>query len=254
MHAGTFWAFNSRLRDATLREQLISNRTQRPRMMLRKYSLFALFLVAPLAIAQTSTATPAASATAWETIAPEGDYVVTIPAGATYRLGDYTHNLWSTPVTVSVATTFRPLSYPSGQFPFADPDPGTVKELDVQELATPQTVTVVNQDTGVTSAQVVPPLVPPAVVPVAPGTSYTLTFSNFATSPNAGPNALMLALVNAPSSMANHTWEGTQMNLTIDGVTLTCTYGQTYTDGVFSLSCTVPPAVATPGTTGAAGQ
>jgi hypothetical protein len=135
----------------------------------------------------------------------------------------------------------------ANSFPFGDPDSGTVKELDVLETATPQTVTVV--DSGATPtktiAQVIPSLIPPAVVPVAPGTSYTLTFSNFSTPPAAGQNALMFAFVNAPSTMANRTWEGTQMNLTIDGVTLVCTYGQTYTDGVFSLSCTVPPAGST---------
>jgi len=51
---------------------------------------------------------------------------------------------------------------------------------------------------------------------------------------------MCVALVNAPANNANRTWEGTQMNLTMGGVTMTCTYGQTYTDGIFTLSCTVP--------------
>ena len=50
----------------------------------------------------------------------------------------------------------------------------------------------------------------------------------------------MFAFVNQPANDANRTWEGTQMNLSIDGVTMVCTYGQTYTSGVFTLSCTVP--------------
>ena len=48
----------------------------------------------------------------------------------------------------------------------------------------------------------------------------------------------MFAFVNQPANNANNIWEGTQMNLSIDGVNLVCSYGQTYTDGVFTLSCT----------------
>ena len=35
------------------------------------------------------------------------------------------------------------------------------------------------------------------------------------------------------------------MNLSIDGANLVCTYGQTYTSGVFTLSCTVPTTTGT---------
>jgi hypothetical protein len=209
--------------------------------MLRKYSVIAVLLATPFLHGQ---AAPATSSPVWATITPENTSVsVTLPAGTTYRFGDYTNNKWSDPVTVTAATTISPVSMSGGNpFPFSDPDFGTVKELDVLETTAPQTVAVTNlaASPATTVSQVVPPLVPPTAVPVAPGTTYTLTFSNFATSPTAGQNALMLALVNAPSTLANQTWEGTQMNLTIDGVTLVCTYGQTYTNGVFSLTCTVP--------------
>jgi hypothetical protein len=210
-------------------------------MMLRKYSLIALLFTAPLLHGQTAPATPGP---VWATIASESTSIsVTLPAGTTYRLGDYANNRWSDPVTVTAPTTISPMSMSGGDpFPFSDPDQGTVKELDVLETTAPQTIAVTNLATSpaTTVSQIVPPTVPPTAVPVAPGTTYTLTFSNFATSPTAGQNALMLALVNAPSSLANQTWEGTQMNLTIDGVTMVCTYGQTYTNGVFSLTCTVP--------------
>jgi hypothetical protein len=218
-------------------------------MMLRKLSVLSLLVVAPLAIAQTTTTTPAP---VWSTIASEGNTSVTIPAGATYRFGDKVNNLWSAPITVSVATTFSPIYI--GIFPFADPDPGTVKELDVMETTAPQTVTVINFNAGTTVAQVVPPLVPPAAVPLPAGTAYTLTFSNFSTPASAGPNALMFAFVNAPANMANNTWEGTQMNLAFDGVTMVCTYGQTYTNEVFTLNCAVPATTPSSGTTTASGQ
>jgi hypothetical protein len=220
-------------------------------MMLRKSWLVVVLLSVPMLYAQTST-----PANTWTAIASENSGVsITLPAGATYRLGDYTHNLWSAPITVSVATTFSPVYFPAGQFPFNDPDSGTVKELDVLRTVAPQTVSVTNTSVSPATmvSQIVPPLAAPTAVPVLPGTSYTLTFSNFATPSTTAPNALMFAFVNAPSNLANRTWEGTQMNLTIDGVTLVCSYGQTYTDGVFSLNCTVPAVAPTSGST-ASGQ
>jgi hypothetical protein len=222
------------------------------RNSIRNFSLLAILLTAPALHAQTATAatTPAPL---WETITGESTTIaITLPAGTTYRFGDSTHNLWSESITVSAPTTISPVSMSNGNpFPFSDPDYGTVKELDVLETTGPQTISVTNLavSPAATVAQIVPPLVPPTTVPVLPGTSYTLTFSNFATSTAAGQNSLMLALVNAPASDANQTWEGTQMNLTIDGVTLVCTYGQTYTNAIFSLTCTVPqPANSTTGT------
>jgi len=214
-------------------------------MMLRNCSLFALLLAVPMLHGQTAVTTPVAT---WVTVTTENPTVsVTLPAGATYRFGDYANNRWSEPVTVTAPTTISPVSMSSGDpFPFSDPDYGAVKELDVIQTTTSQTVAVTNTSVSpaTTVALIVPPTVPPASVPVPPGASYTLTFSNFAISPAAGPNALMIALVNAPATNANQAWEGTQMNLTIDGVTLVCTYGQVYTDGVFTLSCTVPGSAA----------
>lgn len=179
----------------------------------------------------------------WYTLTPESaTTAVLLPAGATYRFGDTANNKWSAPITVTQATTFSPVYFPNGVFPFADPDPGFAKEFDILETATAQSVTVTNLSTAPASVAVVsvPGLVAPTTVPVGPGATYTLTFSNFAIAPNSPQNALMFAFVNEPTTNANRTWEGTQMNLTIAGVTMVCSYGQTYTDGVFTLSCTVP--------------
>ena len=202
--------------------------------MLRKFSLLALLSFATLLHSQT---TPTQT---WFTVTPENPAVsVTLPAGTTYRFGDYTNNRWTT-VTVNVATTISPVSMASGNpFPFSDPDYGTVKELDVLEAPAAQTITVSNASAATTVAQVVPALIPPSTIPVPAGTAHTLTFSNFSTPVGSAQNALMLSLVNAPASGANRAWQGTQMNLTVDGVTFSCTYGQTYTDAVFTLNCTV---------------
>ena len=211
--------------------------------MLRKLPLLAFLLSTPLLSAQT---TPAQT---WYTVTAESSTVaVVLPAGTTYRFGDSANNRWSDPITVTAPTTFSPVFLPAGVFPFSDPDPNVVKELDVLETTAPQSISVTNLAAApvTTVALVVPSLIPPSAVPMTPGTSYTLTFSNFAIAPGTPQNALMLAFVNAPPTNASRTWEGTQMNLSIGGVTMVCTYGQTYTDGVYSLTCTVPP---TPPTT-----
>ena len=207
----------------------------------RKVSLIAAFCAAPL-FAQTAT-TPT-----WFSITQENSNVsVTLPAGTTYRFGVANcpgangAATW-TQVTVTQATTINPVSMlNSNPFPFADPCPYQTKELDVLEASSVQTISVTNSTASpATVAMVVPSTTPASVVSATPGSNHTLTFTNFSVAPNSSQNALMFAFVNQPANDANSIWEGTQMNLTIDGVTLTCTYGQTYTSGVFTLSCTVP--------------
>jgi hypothetical protein len=214
---------------------------------LRKFSLFVILSAAPLC-AQTAT-TPT-----WFTITQENSNVsATLPAGTTYRFGtascpaDNGAASW-TQVTVSQVTTLAPVAMGiANTFPFADPCPNTVKELDVLENSAVQTISITNTTASpATVAMVVPSLTPSSVVNATPGSSHTLTFTNFSVAAGSTQNALMFAFVNQPANNANNIWEGTQMNLSIDGVTLTCTYGQTYTSGVFTLSCTVP---ATTGTT-----
>jgi hypothetical protein len=69
---------------------------------------------------------------------------VSLPAGVTYRIGDSENNKWSAPVTTTAAVTI--VDYADGlDGRPADPDPGTAKEFDIQELATPQNITVNGQ-------------------------------------------------------------------------------------------------------------
>jgi hypothetical protein len=210
--------------------------------MLRKFSIFALLSAAPL-FAQT------APTSTWFTVSGENQNVsVVLPAGMTYRFGTASCAAQNgaaswTQVTVTQTTTISNVSMggATDPFPFADPCYGTAKELDVLESSAIQTVTVNNSTaTPATVAMVVPSLAPPPMVDATPGSNHTLTFTNFTVAPGSSQNALMFAFVNQPANNANTTWEGTQMNLSIDGVTLVCSYGQTYTSGVFTLSCTVP--------------
>ena len=172
------------------------------------------------------------TASVWVTVAVESQSTsVTLPAGATYRFGDTANNLWSAPVTVAVETTFSPVFFPAGVFPFADPDIGVTKELDVLETADAQLISVTNLSTDpvTVSSQIVPAL-------AVPPPTHTITFTHFQIN-TTGQTALMFDFVNAPAAGGARTWEGTQMDATIDGVIWTCTYGQTYTDQVYTLSC-----------------
>ena len=197
-------------------------------------------------------APPVSSQAVWFTVVPASAQSplisVTLPVGATYRFGDNVNNRWTDPAAAGGSLVSDFDDGLNGDSP--DPDPGTAKEMDVLETADAQVVTV--NGLSATPTAVIVPALDAAVVPVVPvvpvdpvvPVAHTVTFSNFAIPAGTQQNALMFAFVNQPPTQASRTWEGTQMNLTIDGVTMVCTYGQTYTDGVFSLSCTVPPAAA----------
>jgi hypothetical protein len=105
----------------------------------------------------------------WSTISPESATIgVVMPAGTTYRFGDYTNNTWSDPTTVTVATTINPISMGgTNSFPFSDPDTNVLKELDVLETASPQSITVVDTAVSptVSTTKIVPGLAPPAIAP-----------------------------------------------------------------------------------------
>jgi hypothetical protein len=200
-------------------------------MKLRKHSLLAtavLLLTTSLLYGQTTSPAPV-----WATIAPEsGAISVTLPAGTTYRFGVSINNKWRAPVMVNAPTTFSSLSMNAGVFPFSDPDVGTVKELDVLATTAAPATTVSQIVAGL--------VVVPTSVPMLPGTAYTILFSSFANPVGTPANAPMVALANAPATMAYRTWQGAQMNLTIDGVTMVCTTSVTYTADAYTLNCTVP--------------
>jgi hypothetical protein len=184
----------------------------------------------------------------WVTVAPESTTIsVALPAGATYRLGDTIDNKWSASVTVAAATTINPTAYFEGQYKFPDPDPGVAKLLQVLEIATVQTVT--STDTSVTPALVTTINIPATGVvatgpsiPVPPGQVYIVTLSNINIVPGSvdamvfSPTSGMVPLAQLVGTLLS----GIQMNLTLDGVTLQCSFGQTFTSGTSSLICAVP--------------
>jgi len=184
----------------------------------------------------------------WVTVAPESSTLsVALPAGATYRLGDTIDNKWSASVTVAAATTISQTAYFDGQYKFPDPDPEVAKLLQVLEIATAQVVT--STDTSVTPALVTTINIPATgtvttgpAIPVPPGQVYIVTLSNISI-----VSGSVDALVFSPTSgmvplaqLVGTLLSGIQMSLTLDGVTLQCSFGQTFTSGTSSLICAVP--------------
>jgi hypothetical protein len=213
---------------------------------MNRFLILATSLFFPVLLLHGQAMPPAPSqVAAWVMITAESaTTAVVLPAGTTYRFGDMANNRWSAAVTVAVPTTFSPVSFPASVFPFSDPDSGTVKELDVLQTTGPQTVAVMDlsEVPEAPVMQIVPGTAPPAEIPTMPGTSYTVTFAQFAFAADAGSDAPAVAFVNAPPTLANRGWEGTQLKLLIDGVTLVCTPGINATDQSVTLSCTVPMA------------
>lgn len=205
--------------------------------MMRLIRFIALLLFVPMLHAQT-----------WVTVAPESSTLsVALPAGATYRLGDTIDNKWSASVTVAAATTISQTAYFDGQYKFPDPDPEVAKLLQVLEIATAQVVT--STDTSVTPALVTTINIPAtgvvatgSSIPVPPGQVYIVTLSNISI-----VSGSVDALVFSPTSgmvplaqLVGTLLSGIQMSLTLDGVTLQCSFGQTFTSGTSSLICAVP--------------
>ena len=73
---------------------------------------------------------------------------VLLPVGVTYRIGDNENDKWSAPVTTTAAVTIADYADGLDGRP-PDPDPGTAKEFDIQEQATPQNVSVNGQSVTV---------------------------------------------------------------------------------------------------------
>jgi hypothetical protein len=126
------------------------------------------------ALPSSSTPPPPTSSTSgWFTLLTPAQQspttTVGLPAGTTYRIGDSQNNKWSTPVTTTAAVTI--VDYADGQNGHpADPDPGTAKEFDIQEQASPQNVTVNGQSITV-------PALPSSSTPPPPTSSTPVWFT-----------------------------------------------------------------------------
>src|ERR1044071_6215368 len=113
---------------------------RRPMGMCKFVLLWAALLLSALA----------ASAQTWYKVATEVTAAtVKLPAGATYRLGSGT--CWSASQTVAVATILS-LQWP-GKYPFADPCPNVLKELDILETSAAQLVILTTGSSNTTRSE-----------------------------------------------------------------------------------------------------
>jgi hypothetical protein len=204
-------------------------------MKLHRHLLLASLMAAPLVHAQVWVKVAAESTTA----------SVTLPAGATYRLGSGTS--WSASTVVAHATTFDPLFFPSGEFPFADPAPGLEKELDIMERAASQVVLMTDSSTTpmTTATLSIPGTAPPSTISTAPGSAYIMTFSGMTIIPGSVDSLIFGTYTTVPASeLIGTLLSGVQMNVTLGGVTMLCSFGQSFSNGTFNLSCVVAAPVA----------
>ncbi len=160
--------------------------------------VFLLAVLACMGHAQTATPVPptqpinlsATPAPVWFNASPESSTVrLILNPGTVFRFGDTTNSKWSD-ATIVNGTSITPTPGGSGgvsssplqlipyyaNLPFADPDPGTVKELDILETAQVQTINAVDA-MGQTFTITVPALPLPPPPPVNPlgllvGTCY----------------------------------------------------------------------------------
>ena len=114
------------------------------------------------------------------TICGEGCTITTMPVATVYQFGTGTGTTWLPPATSTSSSPELPLyvsytSFPVGVPPF-DPDPGFVKELDVQQSNAAFTVTWTTSGSPMVNVTVVPALAPPPVT-TAPPPTYPLSLT-----------------------------------------------------------------------------
>ena len=114
------------------------------------------------------------------TICGEGCTITTMPVATVYQFGTGTGTTWLPPATSTSSSPELPLyvsytSFPVGVPPF-DPDPGFVKELDVQQSNAAFTVTWTTYGSPTVNVTVVPALAPPPVT-TAPPPTYPLSLT-----------------------------------------------------------------------------
>lgn len=127
-----------------------------------------------------------------------------------------------------------------------DPIYGTLKVLQIEQSATAQSVTVTPAAGGPSTTVPVPalpPPPPPTSIATPPGQNYAVTLSPIQTPAPVSPTQFGIAEL--PASGANVAYQSTQFNLTIGGVSLTCTYASR-SGAIYTLNCAVPPASSAP--------
>jgi hypothetical protein len=176
--------------------------------------------------------TPGPQLTNTVTICPTEGCTVTAISSATAVLQFGVGSTWNTitsPTLPLLASCLSACPQVGG-----DPAPGVVKSLVAQQQAAAYTVTL--SDGTVIPVPALPQPAPTSLA-TSPGQTYAVTLTPVAAPPP--PDPPKLGLTDLPGSGANVAYESTQFNLTIGGVTLTCTYASR-SGNVYTLNCVVP--------------
>lgn len=237
-----------------------------PRAALWAFALFwigviaAVMLLSLSAFGQSATA-PVPKQT-WFKVATEGASITTSDS-ITYRFGTASGiadnnvdcaktSCWSAPTVQSSQWTNFLVYFKS--FPFADPAPDVVKELDVLETATAQTVTVTPVG-GLPIVLIVPadpalapstpiPVLPSTTASFTPGSVYDVTVSKLQPRPGSLAQVLLQRLPVSANVVIGGVLSGFSFDITVNGITLECLYGNADAAGNVMLSCIAPtPAV-----------
>jgi hypothetical protein len=227
-------------------------------VLLAVFAALVLLICAPYLRAQTPlqavpmyvTAPAPVTMPVWQSVASEGSSaatspVVKLPAGATWRFGHGSQ--WCDAQTVSAATAITvyyaavPGCTVSG-IATTDPAPGLVKELDVEQAATAELVTVTDPSTtpATVASLTIPGGAPVTSISTLPGNAFTLGFSGFALQQTVGApipvDPAVLAMVKALVD------EITKFQVTVNlgGVNFLCSSIEMSAGGDVYLTCVVP--------------
>jgi len=177
-------------------------------------------------------------------IGNEGITITSIPATAVVQLGTSAGaGVWAP--TVSLPANSLPLliSCASGcpsVLASSDPDSGVVKEIDAQQGSAAYTVGYTDT-TGTAHTVTIPALSSGSLVPPTPGTVYPIVLSNV--QPLTGSPAVpVLSLFGLqPFTLVGGVLSNFNWTMTINGTSLTCTFGAlSAANGTASVNCIVP--------------
>ncbi len=180
-------------------------------------------------------------------IGNEGITITSIPATAVVQLGtSAAPGVWAAPVSLSAGSLPLLVSCASGcpsVLASSDPDPGVVKEIDAQQTSTAYSV-VYTDTTGKSQTLTVPALASTSSsggTTFTPGTVYPTVFSNIQ-AVTGSPAVPVLALFGVqPFTMVGGVLSNFNWTMTINGVTLNCTFGALSTaNSTASVNCIVP--------------
>jgi hypothetical protein len=199
------------------------------------------------------TAVPALAQTTltWQKVAVELNYVTTTaPIMVRWGTGTGTTStgvncalapgcwIQSTALSTPLSNAFLSCCWLNG----SDPAPGLVKELDVLEVSTVQTLTVNNIAVTVPALAVITPPAPAVyTLTFTPGHVYPASFTSVAVIPSTPAAAILALFPLAPSMFVGSALSNFSEDLMLNGMLMHCTFGAFDATGRPFLNCIPAP-------------